>query len=171
MEHSRVCGFHKERKTCMVSLLRCERYCADMLRHWMGNPFSCENTLISTTVYKTAPNLYLTITITIIHVLWKLTPHASSLYSLSLSLSSICFAWAPRVLLKPQRCNYNSTFHYISFPDHILWRFGIEHVCTSGRTLSAWLAAAIVDASSPSGFAMTAILSVKSPREFAWFAR
>ena len=97
------------------------------------------------------------------HMLLRFIP------SLSLSLRSALREL--QVFLKPQRCNYNSTFHYISFPDHILWRFGIEHVCTSGRTLSAWLAAAIVDASSAFGFAMTAILSVKSPREFAWFAR
>ena len=46
---------------------------------------------------------------------------------LSISLSSICESKIS--VLKPQRCNNN-----ISFSDHILWRFGIEHICTSDRT-------------------------------------
>ena len=58
----------------------------------------------------------------------------------------------------------------ISFPDR--WRFGIEHVCTSGRTLSAWLIHNL--SGNRRRFVSLCYdwgLLSESPREFAWFAR
>ena len=150
----------------------------------MGNHFSCENTLLVQPCNGSKLK-YLTITI-ILYTYYENSRHM--LLSFTVSLSSVSprsrsVFWSHKV-----RCNNN-----ISFSDHILWRFGIEHICTSDRAQLArasWrdlmrgggvyfgdearshrnnvvrngsFSKACRHAPLPFG-----TLSVKSPREFAW---